>query len=207
MPELRFRFEKLGRAAFLSHLDLMRTFQRAFVRAGVRIKHSEGFNPHPRMSFALPLQLGCESICELLDASVLSAPEALCAAMNAALPEGIRVLEVYPPEGRAGAIAYTRWRISFADSAAAAEAAQRLSAPTLVVEKKTKRGTAQLDIAPHLRILRREGDTLELLLSAVEPTVNTGDLSRALLGSGPEAPQPVLCRRTALLTRELAVFR
>ncbi|MBP5166526.1 MAG: TIGR03936 family radical SAM-associated protein [Oscillospiraceae bacterium] len=63
MSKLRFVFEKTGRARYLSHLDLMRTFQRAFKRAGLELKHSEGFNPHPQMSVLLPLQLGCESVC------------------------------------------------------------------------------------------------------------------------------------------------
>ena len=51
----RILFSKTGRARFISHLDLMRTLQRAFFRAGIQIKHTEGFNPHPFVSIALPL--------------------------------------------------------------------------------------------------------------------------------------------------------
>ena len=49
----RLLFSKTGRAKYISHLDLMRTFQRAFARAGIQIKHTEGFNPHPFVSIAL----------------------------------------------------------------------------------------------------------------------------------------------------------
>ena len=51
----RLLFTKTGRARYISHLDLMRTFQRAFARARIPIKHTEGFNPHPFVSIALPL--------------------------------------------------------------------------------------------------------------------------------------------------------
>ena len=57
----RLLFSKTGRAKYISHLDLMRTFQRAFARAGIAIKHTEGFNPHPFVSIALPLSVGYSS--------------------------------------------------------------------------------------------------------------------------------------------------
>ena len=64
---LRALFQKTGNAVYLSHLDLMRLFQRAFKRAGLPLTHTQGFNPRPSVSIALPLSLGVESQCELLD--------------------------------------------------------------------------------------------------------------------------------------------
>ena len=91
----RIRFEKTGRAVWMSHLDLMRLMQRAFRRAGVVLHHSQGFTPHAYVSMLLPLSVGMESVCELmeyeLDGELAVTPEAL----NAVLPEGVRVLEVY----------------------------------------------------------------------------------------------------------------
>ena len=180
MPEIRFRFEKRGRAAYLSHLDVMRTFQRAMIRAGVRVRHSEGFNPHPKMSIALPLQLGCESVCEVLDVSVLEAPEAVIPALNAALPEGIRILASGPVGAPVREIAWTEWELLFPEEAAAAEAERILRLSSLPVEKKTKRGIGTLDIAPHIRDLKREENRLRLRLCADSPTINTGDVRKAL---------------------------
>ena len=60
-------FEKTGMAAYISHLDLMRLFQRSFKRAGFSLTHTKGFNPRPSVSIALPMSLGVESCCELLD--------------------------------------------------------------------------------------------------------------------------------------------
>ena len=98
--KLRLRFEKSGRAVYISHLDLMRTMQRAFLRAEYPLKYSEGFNPHAQISILLPLSVGVSSACELMDfqlteeSSLSAMPEKLTAVM----PEGIRVLEAYPAE-------------------------------------------------------------------------------------------------------------
>ena len=62
-------FEKTGNAIFISHLDLMRLFQRAFQRSGLPLTHTQGFNPRPSVSIALPLSLGVESGCELMNHS------------------------------------------------------------------------------------------------------------------------------------------
>ncbi len=186
MPELRFRFEKRGRAAYLSHLDVMRTFQRAFIRAGIRLRHSEGFNPHPKMSIALPLQLGCESVCEVLDVSLLEEEGDVVSRLNAALPEGIRVLRAGAPSLPVKHIAWAEWELSFPSAEEAAAAEEVLRSPSLPVEKKTKRGMGTLDVAPHLRLEAREDRRLRILLRAGEPTVNTGDVRKALDARLPE---------------------
>ena len=64
---LRALFEKKGQAVWISHLDLMRLFQRAFKRAGLALTHTQGYNPRPSVSIALPLSVGVQSHCELLD--------------------------------------------------------------------------------------------------------------------------------------------
>ncbi len=206
MPELRFRFSKQGRAAYLSHLDVMRTFQRAFIRAGIIIRHSEGFNPHPKMSIALPLQLGCESVCELLDASVLEGPEDMVSALNGALPEGILVQRVDEPIRPVREIAWTEWAMTFADEKTALNAENVFRRPELPVEKKTKRGIGILDIAPHISVLARDGRELRMLLRADSPTINAGDLRKALNGvTGGEVP--VRCLRLRLLTKDKETFQ
>ena len=65
MPRLL--FSKTADAVWMSHLDLMRLFQRAFKRAGLPLTHTQGFNPRPSVSIALPLSVGVESNCEILD--------------------------------------------------------------------------------------------------------------------------------------------
>ena len=96
-------FEKTGNAVWMSHLDLMRLFQRAFKRAGLRLKHTQGFNPRPSVSIALPMSVGVESACELLDfdleGQTVSCDE-IREKLNTALVEGVRVRDVYEDGGK-----------------------------------------------------------------------------------------------------------
>ena len=70
MSKLRLLFIKEAQASYISHLDLLRTFQRAFPRTELDIKHSQGYHPHPIISIVLPLPVGQSSDCELLDFEV-----------------------------------------------------------------------------------------------------------------------------------------
>ena len=97
MQRLRVRFRRGKEVKFISHLDLMRLWQRAFHRAGIALAYSEGFNPHPRISLAAPLALGITSETELMD--VLCgrqvSPHWFTAAVSQQLPPGIEILQVY----------------------------------------------------------------------------------------------------------------
>lgn len=109
---LRALFQKTGNAVYISHLDLMRLFQRAFKRAGLPLTHTQGFNPRPSVSIALPLSLGVESQCELLDFELETdtfSNEDICTRLNQALVEGVHVLSVYSGGGKSRI-----WRISTA---------------------------------------------------------------------------------------------
>lgn len=95
--EVRIRFSKTGQAKYISHLDINRVFARTFARAGVKIWFTEGFNPHPYMSFSLPLSLGVESYCENVDVRITddASFSEIKDRMNACLPDGIKVVDVY----------------------------------------------------------------------------------------------------------------
>lgn len=97
MPRLL--FSKQGDAVWISHLDLMRVFQRAFKRAGLALTHTHGFNPRPSVSIALPLSVGTCSKCELLDFDLDSGSdisnEEIVSRLNNALIPGVCVLECY----------------------------------------------------------------------------------------------------------------
>jgi radical SAM-linked protein len=107
----RLRFSKTGRLRDISHLDLMRLFTRAFRRAGVQLRYSEGFNPHPRISCAQPLSLGAEGVSEYLDIEVVGVENNLVDRLNAELPEGLRVAQAagLPAENASRAAAIVRW--------------------------------------------------------------------------------------------------
>ena len=192
MDKLRLRFQKTGKAVYISHLDLMRVVQRIFLRAGTPIKYSEGFNPHALIA-ALPGKL------------------------NAVSPEGVRFLAAYEPERKAALIKWLRVRCEFEydarDTAALLpELEAYFAAPQVTVTRRTKREEGEFDLAPNLRDAAWTAEsgliTLECLISAQEPTVNPELLAASLREHAPElAPDFARFTRLETYDAELAVFR
>lgn len=213
----RLLFEKVGRAKFISHLDLMRTMQRIFIRAGVEIRHTEGFNPHPYMNFALPLPVGTESVCELMDfdltgqGSLPGIPERL----NAVSPQGIRVLECYEASRKFKEI---KWldisAVMFYDKEipGADQVQALITGPELIMEKRTKRSSAVVDVRPLIHsaaVLPTEGGlALRARLAAGEQSLTPAQLISAIAGNAPAfAPDHVSFRRKALYDSDHVLFR
>ena len=98
MQRLRIRFCRGEETKFISHLDIMRLWQRALHRAGVPLAYSEGFNPRPRISLAVPLAIGVTSEAELMDIFCTKwlSPHWFTAAVSRQLPLSIEILQVYP---------------------------------------------------------------------------------------------------------------
>lgn len=155
IPEASFwlRFSKTGPIRFISHLDLTRTFHRAFRRAGIELKTSAGFTPHPKFSFALPLSVGMESLAELASFTVIGtpAPQEVLSRLQKEMPAGIELLEISASEGKFSSIAAAEYEI-FLPSLLPEKIAQLeevLSAPEILVEKKNKKGKmVEKDIRP-----------------------------------------------------------
>ena len=191
MDKLRLRFSKTGRAVYISHLDLMHTMQRAFSRAGYALKYSEGFNPHPQISIALPLSVGAASLCEIMDFKLKEDPilSELPEKLTAVLPEGITVTEAYEPERK---VALLKWLevegVMEYDERDPVEMTRALTAfyaaDSVVITKKTKRGMGETDIRPGIREISFEASEKAVLVRAVisaqEPTVNPELLAEAL---------------------------
>ena len=97
MQRLRIRFGRGEEIKFVSHLDIMRLWDRAFHRARIPLAYSEGFNPHPKMSLAAPLAVGVTSEAELMDVFVARAvtPHWFTSALTQQLPPGITILGVF----------------------------------------------------------------------------------------------------------------
>ncbi len=164
---MRMLFTKEGAAIWSSHLDLMRALMRSFRRAGIELKHSQGFTPHPELSILMPLSVGVESQCEIAEftlAEGCAIPAAeIAARLNPVLPAGIRALESWDGGQKAGKLAWLRARLTLTYDAAAeasGDASLRLEAlralfarPSLTVKKHGKKGVVETDIAPMLRAL------------------------------------------------------
>lgn len=137
-------FSKTGPARFISHLDLQRLWQRVLKIAGVQMQMSKGFNPHPKMRFALPLATGYESRGELLEISVLTpvTPGDLQVRLNAILPEGLLVVACQEaPENMpklTAMVAGLGYELYFAKEPDM-EKAERILAGNSIVEQKDKK--------------------------------------------------------------------
>ncbi len=96
MQRLRIRFARGEEIKYISHLDIMRLWERALTRADIRIAYSEGFSPHPRLSLAAPLAVGVTGEAELLDIFLAGtvSPHWFTAALSRQLPPGIEILGV-----------------------------------------------------------------------------------------------------------------
>ena len=97
MQRLRVRFCRGQELKFISHLDIIRLWQRVFHRAGIALAYSEGFNPRPRLSLAAPLPVGVTSEAELMDVLCTRwvSPHSLTTAVSRELPPGIEIRQVY----------------------------------------------------------------------------------------------------------------
>jgi len=97
MQRIRIRFSRGEELKFISHLDIMRLWQRALHRADIPLTYSEGFSPHPRISLAAPLAVGVTSEAELMDVfcSKWVSPHSFTAAVSQQLPPGIAILQVH----------------------------------------------------------------------------------------------------------------
>lgn len=87
------KFTKHGYAKYTSHLDMLRFFKRAFRKSGISLKYSQGFNPHPKMSFAQPLSLGYSSSFELLEFETEENHDAgeMLGLLSGEMPEGMKI--------------------------------------------------------------------------------------------------------------------
>ena len=219
MPRLL--FEKTGSAVWMSHLDLMRLMQRAFKRAGLPLTHTHGFNPRPSVSIALPLSVGVESVCEILDFDLegeLPPMETIQTRLNAVLVPGVTVRQVYMDGRKIRDLALLRCRLGLEYDggipAGATDAIATLFArESLMVEKKSKNGIREQDIRPMIRELSvaQTGEKelrVEALITCQNPSLNPMQLYGAIVRYLPEvAPDFCTCRREELYDEKETIFR
>lgn len=155
---------------FIGHLDMMRYFQKANIRAGIDIAYSEGFNPHQIMSFASPLGVGLTSDGEYFDIAVHSTRSSVesMKALNDVMVDGIEILEYkkLPDNSKksmslvsmADYYVYPKQEDDlFSDLTVLNNMIQKfLSSPELLVTKKTKKGETTIDLKPHIHCFKTD---------------------------------------------------
>jgi radical SAM-linked protein len=208
VQRVRIRYAKRGRLRFTSHRDFARAFERALRRAEVPMAYSAGFTPHPKISYVGAAPTGAASEAEYLEIALATAVdvEQLRVALDAALPEGLDLLEAV--QAGAGSLAdrmtASAWRIELpgvppAEAAGAVE--QFLAQEAVLVERLTKSGKRQVDV--RAAVVRAEiigagsaGDhqdhaIMDVVVRQVTPAVRPDDVVvalRTVAGLAPVAP-------------------
>ena len=217
----RLLFEKTGSAVWMSHLDLMRLMQRAFKRATLPLTHSQGYNPRPSVSIAMPLSVGVESVCELLDfdldAVVTISCDEIREKLNATLVPGVKIRQVYEGGRKLKELALLQCEVTLEyDRGVPESAAQQVAAlfqrDALIVPKKTKNGMQDQDIIPMIRKIQVQEQENKLLLHSCiccqNPSLNPMQLANAVTLHLPDmAPDFSRCKRIELLDSKENVFR
>jgi len=170
------KFEKREAVRFVSHLDVQRVFQRAFRRADIPLAYSQGFNPHPLLSYATALAVGYTSEAEWLDIKLERRMEAdeFAYAVNRVLPQGFRILEaIEAPEGLptlTGLMCAARYELSIdcdVDTNLLKAAVEKLLTGSICVEKRTKSGMKRVDIRPQVLAAEMMGESAALTVLGV----------------------------------------
>ena len=210
---VRITFSKTGRAKYISHLDLYRAFQRAVRRAKLPLWETEGFNKHVFLTFALPLSLGHESICEVLDVKIKAdgchSFSELAARLNAALPEGLRVISFASPVKKVVDIAFAKYVVTTETVVSEKQLSDYLAQDNIIVTKITKKkGEQRIDLKPLIQAMPLDSD-LQLIVPAGSGLNINPNLVLESLFAFLKLDLPVTrCRilRTGILTADKEIF-
>lgn len=219
MPRLLFK--KTGSAIWISHLDLMRLFQRAFKRAGLSLTHSGGFTPRPQVSIALPLSVGVASQCELLDFDLdgeMPSGDVIRNKLNEVLVSGVEVLDVYDQGRKIRDLALLECCVTLeydngVPCSARDEITDLFTRDALFVEKRGKNGPVNQDIIPMIHrldvIQKSERElTITALICCQNPTLNPAQLCTAIENELPQyRPDFTKIERLEIFDVNKTIFR
>lgn len=193
MAKYYLTFSKLDDMKYISHLDLLRLFKRAFKSADIRLAYSMGFNPHPRLAFGQPLSLGYESLEEWLEFETKGSYDGneLKVSINNQLPDGIRVLEVtVAPNGQKALAAKCKnadYRITIHLKACVLDVPRLeklfLTQSEIIVNKESKKSkeVKAINIRPMIKTLNIEVVDNNLIMTTSLDAGSNSNLSPELL--------------------------
>jgi radical SAM family uncharacterized protein/radical SAM-linked protein len=178
VARMRLRFTKTGAMSLLSHLELLHLFTRAVRRAEIPIRYSLGFHPHPKFSFATALSVGVESWAEYFDMEISAGldPRSIQESLNAALPEGVRILEAAEiplrSESLSVLIEAVRYQVFLPAGMVAAlpeKVDNFLRLETFAHQRIKKGKTLEIDLRQELVELSATADVLEMVVKRGKP--------------------------------------
>ncbi|MBQ1232262.1 MAG: DUF2344 domain-containing protein, partial [Clostridia bacterium] len=203
---VRIKFRKVGDLQYISHLDLQRTFARVLVRAGIPMWYTQGFNPHAKVIFGIPLSVGTESECEFIDLRIdrdipTSEVKRL---LNNELTQEMQILEAYEPTTKFQDIAWAKYELCLRFPDASASVAQQLQSlyttSPLLMTKKSKSGDREIDICTMIKKINTVYNAEhpgEIRISTILSAGNTEHLNPELLIKAAKDQLGILCKDPA----------
>ncbi|MCM1545253.1 MAG: TIGR03936 family radical SAM-associated protein [Ruminococcus sp.] len=216
---VRIWFNKIGMSRYISHLDLMRTMTRAIRRSKIPLWYTEGFNPHPYMTFSLPLSLGMESVCESMDIRIEGdiTNDEIFDALGKVMPDGVDITAVTEPVLDPKFIAFGDFDVTFSDVINAdgfiAAVTEMLSASELIVQKLGKKGRRKvykdINLIEFVKSYSLAESENTVTLNVILPAGSTTNVNPSLLADEIIRQNPgcgYIIRRKQLLTAEMEAF-
>ena len=161
---VRIRFRKVGDLQYISHLDLQRTMHRIISRAGIPVWYTKGFNPHMKIVFSVPLSIGMQSECEMLDIRVereISCDE-IKDLLNHEVTDEMRILDVYVPSKKFSDYVWSEYQMEVGGDDISEHTAEKmnrlLTATELMAKKTTKSGEKEFNMIPLIRCFEARYD-------------------------------------------------
>jgi radical SAM-linked protein len=206
---IRIKFAKTGKLRYISHLDLCRTLNSAFLRSGIPIWYSQGFNPRPKMVFALTVSVGAESVAEYLDIRITNemSESEIAKRLQAAVTPDLAILEVYRPTTKLQDVEYSEYAIYTEHPLNPEAVAAALKQPMLVMVHG-KKGDKEKDIIPQIASVTVSGDRIDARLAAGQGNfLNPENFIKGLLAALGDAECFYQICRTACYTADGTPFR
>lgn len=188
MKNVRIWFTKEYECKYISHLDLNRCMLRAVRRGGLPIWYTEGFNPHPFVTFPLPISLGIDAKRECMDIRIVDDNYDIShipSAMNKYLPRGIQVFDATYPEFDPKYICFAKYSANLsADGVEDKELKDKVlglrNLESVIIQKKSKAGMKDVDVLPYIKLMEFDSsDTCSF--EVVLPAGNTKNVALPLV--------------------------
>ncbi len=204
---IRIRFCKIEKLQYISHLDLLRTMKTAIIRAEIPVWYSEGFNPHPKIVFALPLSIGIQSICELVDIKLIDKVDynELKMNLNNNFTKDLNIIDVYSPSTKFSDIKWAEYDILFNDDIS--ESNKLFYEDKLIVKKRTKNGYIETDILPQIKKITFNETTANVILNASSDNYLNPDYIASVISEYYNKPDYMIIRKNMYFQDAETIFQ
>lgn len=220
MFKARMLFKKEGRAKYISHLDGMQAIQRSIARAGLPIWHTEGFNPHPYISIAIPLSTGFSSEYEIMEFNFVTEeiPEDSIENMNKSLPSGLEVLDIYKAERHAKEMKFSEYIVTYEfdngrDIDFCSLVSELFKKDEIILVKRTKRSEKEVNIKEFIAKFEvydfdENTSKVKVITMAGDPNLSPEYVTKAIVKYLPEIKfDGTSCHRICIYDKDLNIFR